>query len=139
MGNFRQIGGASGRTTVRLPILTDEHINKFSGATITDRSGLITNGIVDNYAGDKERVYLTQRPSVKIFDDASDTTVDASGRGLYYWSANSTRYFINKGTIYKSTYDNPLTVSASGALTGTSMTDGTSKLYFAEFETVYNK
>ena len=139
MGNFRPIGGASGRTTARLPILTDEHINKFSGATITDRSGLITNGIVDNYAGDKERVYLTQRPSVKIFDDASDTTVDASGRGLYYWSANSTRYFINKGTIYKSTYDNPLTVSTSGALTGTSMADGTSKIYFAEFETVYNK
>ena len=131
MPNYRQTAEGD-RKTIRLPIMTDEHINLFSGASISNRSGLIYNGILDQYAGDKERTYLTGRPSIKIFDDASDTVTKASGRGIYYWAAASARYFVNDDTVYKTDYSTACTVYDNGS-TQVGLTTGTERVYFIEY------
>ena len=141
MGKYTGAGQGAGKGSlnVRLPLITEEHIDAFSGATVSSRSGLVYNGIVDRYAGEKDRVYVTQRPAVKVFSDVSADAPSASakGRGMHYWSANNTRYFVNDGTIYKDTYDTPLTVATVGG-SATVMTSGTEKVYFAEWSSAYN-
>ena len=74
MANYRQAAGSNrSRSTVRIPAIINEHINLFSGAVISNESGKLYNCIVDRYSGDPERTYVTARPSVSLFDKASDT------------------------------------------------------------------
>jgi hypothetical protein len=197
------------RQSVRLPVLTNEHINGFGGATINNESGNLYNCIIDKYSGEEDRVYATQRPSISMFDVASDTvtlhysnqlisnwtigetiTGDSSGatgtivadneigasgigvlsvtpvsgtfttsdnieggtstttadvdvvednntgRGIYYWSAASARFFVNGTTIYKQDYDNPLAYWVNSDSEQTPMVAGTERVYFAEYESV---
>lgn len=141
MPNYTGAGGASGKgkVTARVPLITEEHIDEFSGASITSRSGLVYNGIVDRYAGEKDRVYVTQRPAVKVFSDVSADapTAASKGRGMHYWGINQKRYFVNGGVIYKDTYDTPLTVATVGG-SATALVSGTEKVYFAEWSSAYN-
>ena len=102
---------------IRIPLAVDLHINRFYGATISEYDRGIVNGIVDRVG---DRLYVTQRPSIDIFDDASATVADARGRAIYYWDENNGLYFVNNATVYKNAYSSPLgTISA-----------GTQKCYF---------
>lgn len=108
---------------MRLPVYNNLHINAFSGGEITDlESGMLNAVVVKNNAGD----YLTQRPSIDVFEDASATVTNQKGRAIYYWSSNSGLYFVNANTIYKGTY---------GTVIGT-ITTGTQKCYFFEVGTL---
>ena len=69
---------------MRLPVTPDLFINKFSGASITELDSGVTNGVIE-LRGDVP--YLTQRPPIDLFGDASATISDARGRGIYYWDA----------------------------------------------------
>ena len=140
MPNYTGAQRTKSKTSVRIPLLTDEHIDEFQGASITSRSGLLRNGIVDRYAGEKDRIYVTQRPSVSILNDASDgtdPTAGTKGRGMHFWAANNTRYFVNDGKIYKDSYDQPLTIATVGG-SNTSLTSGADKVHFAEWSSAYN-
>ena len=52
---------------VGITTIVDMHINAFSGGTITELESGITNGVVQTKNG---ITYLTQRPSIDIFEDA---------------------------------------------------------------------
>jgi hypothetical protein len=108
---------------MRIPLAQDLHINAFSSGSITDMESGVTNGIVIKSASGP---YLTQRPSIDVFEDASLTVTDQKGRAIYYWAYNSALYFVNNNTIYKGTY---------GTVIGT-ITAGTQKCYFLELGTL---
>jgi len=108
---------------MRLPVLPDLHINKFSGASITELESGITNGVGEKRG---EINYLTQRPPIDMFGDASDDISDARGRGIYYWNLASALYIFNNDTIYKTNYGTILSASPSA---------GTKKCKFLELST----
>jgi hypothetical protein len=105
---------------MRLSATPDLHINKFSGATITEMESGVTNGVIE-IRGDIP--YLTQRPPIDVFGDASDDISDARGRAVYYWDAASALYIFNNDTIYKTSY---------GTLLSAAPTAGTKKCRFLE-------
>lgn len=108
---------------IRLPLVADLHIDAFSGSTLTRLSSYMQNAVVEKYTqGTDERVYITQRPSFEILEDASESVSDSRGRGIYYWSTTNKVYFINNDTVYVGSYTNSIkTISA-----------GTEKCYFFE-------
>jgi hypothetical protein len=62
-----------GRQTARISMLMgNQHINAFSGGGVTDHAGEIINGIAEAYNNEKDRLYVTQRPSIRIEDTGSD-------------------------------------------------------------------
>jgi hypothetical protein len=75
MPNYRKVTGGlnRSRSTFRIPVVTSEHIASFTGGTISNNAGMMYNVVVDKYAGEQDRLYITQRPTVGLFDDASDT------------------------------------------------------------------
>lgn len=108
---------------MRLPAYANLHINAFSGGAITDlESGMLNGVVVKSGSGD----YITQRPSVDVFEDASVTVADAKGRGIYRWDSAPGTYFVNANKIYKNTY---------ATVIGT-ITTGTQKCYFFEVGTL---
>lgn len=110
-------------TPVRLPLIADLHIDDFTGATLSRVSSYMENLMVEKYVvGSEERAYITQRPSFEILEDASVTTSDARGRGIYYWQTTNKVYFVNNGTIYSNSYSNSIKT----------ITAGTEKCYFFE-------
>lgn len=111
---------------MKIPVFSDLHINAFSGGTITELESGMTNGIVQVGASGK---YLTQRPSIDIFADASATTADAAGRAIYYWDGNTALYFVNKGTIYKTDYATVIGAVTAGTKKGHFFVVGTSLVF----------
>ena len=108
---------------MRLPLAQDLQINAFSSGQIINLESGTKNGvIVKNSTG----AYLTQRPSVDVFEDASLTVTKQKGRGIYYWASNAGLYFVNDDTVYKGTY---------GTVIGT-ISLGTQKCYFFEVNTL---
>jgi len=109
---------------IRINLVSDLMIDEFSGATPTRMSSYMQNATVGKYpigSGD-QRLFSTQRPSIELLEDASDTTADARGRGIYYWASNDHLYFINNDTVYVGSHTNSI---------GT-ITAGTEKCYFFE-------
>ena len=90
---------------MRLPVTPDLHINAFSGASITELESGVTNGMVEKTGG---RVYLTQRPSIDIFEDAGTHVADARGRAINYWDETGGLYILNNGTLYKNSQSNAI-------------------------------
>lgn len=84
---------------MRVPLAVNLKINAYTGATITEYDSGITNGIVDKYSDG--RIYVTQRPSIDITENASNNTAKVKGRGLYYWETKTAKYIINDDTVYK--------------------------------------
>jgi len=103
---------------MRLLSYADLHINAFSGATITELDAGVTNGMVDKRG---ETLYLTQRPSIDLFEDASAQGGGDRGRGLIFWDETADLYIINDGTLYKGSHSNSIS---------TLPTAGTKKCYF---------
>ena len=111
----------------RLPISRNMKIAAFSGGTVTDYSSYMQNAMVDTISSDTgERHIVTQRPSINIVEDASDTVAKNKGRGIFYWDAGGADYFVNDDTIYKADYT---------ATIGT-ITTGTHKCSFHEVGSV---
>lgn len=98
-------------TTATISVIVDLIIKAFSGAGITEYASGITNGIVQKLGG---RVQVTQRPSIDLFVNASETVgTDSRGRGVYYWEENSTLYLIDNDTVYRNDYGTTVgTISA---------------------------
>ena len=103
---------------MRLNPAADLHINAFNGAVITELESGITNGLVEK-RGDV--VYLTQRPSIDVFEDADTHVSDARGRALIYWDETTALYIMNNDTVYKSSQSNSIS---------TTPTAGTKKCHF---------
>jgi len=121
------------RTTVRLPLVSNKHINAFTGAEVSNYAGLIFNGIVDSYTNEPERTYVTHRPSITVTNDASANTTNANGRGIHYWSATGVTYIVNYDTVYVSDYTSVCTVYGSGSV----FKAGSEKVYFQEWSSAY--
>jgi hypothetical protein len=80
----------------RINPLVDLHINAFSGAAITELETGITNGIIrSKEINGKRQEYVTQRPAIDVFEDASDQGAGARGRAIHYWDDNSALYIFN--------------------------------------------
>lgn len=108
---------------VEIPAVVNLSVKEFSGGTITKSAGMMTNtAVVRRSTGQGEKIYVTQRPGITVFSDASATTSDVRGRGAHYWSVTSASYFINDDTIYKNDY---------GTTVG-SISSGTEKCTFVE-------
>jgi len=105
---------------MRLNVASDLHINKFSGATITEKESGMTNCIIQT---DQDSTYITQRPSIDIFDSASVAALAARGRGIFYWELEGALYALVDGTLYKGDL---------GTSLSTSPTAGTKRVYFVE-------
>jgi len=108
---------------MRLPVASNLHINAFSGAGITELESGMTNAVAEKRG---ETVYITQRPSIDVFEDAGAHISDARGRGIYYWDTASALYIVNDGTLYKNSQSNSIS---------TSPTAGTQKCKFVEIGT----
>jgi len=95
----------------KVPVVVDFIIKAFSGAGITEYVSGLTNGVVQKL-GDK--VQVTQRPSIDIFEDAvAAGGLDDRGRGVYYWEENTTLYFVENDTVYRNNYSTTVgTISA---------------------------
>ena len=107
---------------MRLSPVADLHINAFTGGTITELGSGITNGVVEKkIVNGQEVFYLTQRPSIDVFEDASDLSSGSRGRGIIYWDLATALYIINDGTLYKSSQSNSIS---------TAPTAGTTKCHF---------
>lgn len=123
------------RTTERVPVLTTGHVNNYASDDISNYAGLLQNGIVDYYANDKSRQYITQRPACLVVNQASVDVVDVKGRGIYYWTANSNTYWMNDDVIYKNVYTAPCSMQGGD----TAITSGSEKVYFQEWESANSK
>lgn len=97
-------------------------IEAFAGAVVTRMASGITNGMVVKRGGD--RLALTQRPSVDIFERASDHVADAKGRGIFYWEISGSLYIVNNDTVYKNSHSNAI---------GT-ISPGTGKCYMTQLD-----
>jgi len=105
---------------MRLPLAADLHINQFAGAGITERESGIINGVVEKRGN---TAYVTQRPSIDVFDDASTNVSDARGRAIYHWAEADDLYLLNNDTIYKNSH---------GTIVSTTPTAGMKKCKFVE-------
>lgn len=105
-------------TKVTIPIPTDLNIEKFSGASITQMSSFIENGVIENYPEGK--LYVTQRPSFTTVEDASTVPVDGTGRGIYYWRLVPSLYLVNLDTVYSGSYSTVCTVATDSVTSLTS-------------------
>ena len=92
---------------MKLSVIADLRINQFSGATITELESGVTNGVVHIDKVNK-KTYLSQRPSIDVFEDASEHIADARGRGIYYWDGGSALYIVNNDNIYKDSQSNSI-------------------------------
>lgn len=106
----------------RIALATDLFITKFSGATISAYDRGMHNAMARPIG---DRLIVTQRPPIDIFDDASAEGADARGRGVYYRAHNSKLYFVNNDTLFDQDYGsaNPVNISA-----------GTGRVYIAELD-----
>ena len=131
---------------VRLPVVTDLHVNTFASGITNEEGGYIYNGIIMKYPNGK--YYVTQRPTVNVVIDPDTESVTANkGRGVYYWdqvgagnymitdyvntgyvesSDTPDIYMVNDDTVYKTDYGT--------ACTGSSLTSGNTKVYIKELE-----
>ena len=98
---------------MRIPAAKQLRIKQFSGGSITELSSGITNGIVQMVDG---IAYITQRPSIDVFEDAGDQSAGSKGRGIFYWPDNTTTYICNDDNLYKATQ---ATSISSGITSGT--------------------
>ena len=93
---------------MRLPVASDLHINAFSGGVITEQESGMTNAVIEERSGTS---YITQRPSLDIYEDASAAVADARGRGIIYWDDLSAAYYVNNDTLYKSSYSTTISTA----------------------------
>ena len=207
MPNFNTVeSSADFHFQVAVPLISTQHITQFTGSALERYAGKVINGVIDKYAQEQDRVYLTQRPGISLQDDAStytvlyytdgggtpiavgDTVTDGTsgatgvvlsvdtqaansilvmntvsgafgathaitaapsggggtinasgvitptvGRGIYFWSANQTRYIANSRGVYQADYETPCRLASA---TGTPLifAAGTEKVYFIEWQ-----
>lgn len=86
----------------RIPVVTTLGIEAFAGGEITVPHSMVTNGIFSQRSDGT--YFVTQRPSIDMTEDASDTVTDVRGRGIYYWDAVSAIFFVNDNKVFKGTY-----------------------------------
>lgn len=124
--------------TIRLPLVTDTHVNSFSLGAKTEIGSYIRNGVVLPYIDGT--LYVTQRPTITTTDNpdnAIPAVTDNKGRGIFYWDQDGTGeyvttdysasgyteesdtpaiYVVNNDEIYKDGYNNPI---SAGLTAGT--------------------
>ena len=108
---------------MRLPIVKSLHIEDFAGTSIEAADYFNENAIIGQY--EDGRLYATQRPSIDIFEDASEASNPhtGKGRGVYFWDKASDRYIVRNNKIYK---------GSAGAAAIATIGTGTEKVYFVE-------
>ena len=109
---------------MKLPIVKSLHIEKFTGTAIDIADYLNKNAIIGEY--DDGRIYATQRPSIDIFDDASEASLPEKGRGVYRWDKADDTYSIVADKVYKGSLAG-VAIATLGSSVGT-----TGKIYFVE-------
>lgn len=85
-----------------LPMPVSLKIEEFTAGVFTIADSFARNCIFDQY--DNKKLFATQRPGVNIHDDASVTTADVRGRGIYHWQKQNELYFVNDTKVYKGGY-----------------------------------
>jgi len=96
---------------MRLSVVADLQIDKFAGPVITEYSAGMTNAMAIK---EDDRTYITQRPSIDIYEQASDHVTDARGRAVFYWDLNSAQYIVNNNKIYKGSQSNVIATITAG-------------------------
>jgi len=100
---------------VRLPLAVDMIIDSFSGGTITSMSTYMKNAVLEKHSSDTgDRIFITQRPSINMIEDCSDTVAKVKGRATYYWPTTNAIYMVNDDTIYKGSYGTTIGTITSG-------------------------
>ena len=100
---------------MRIPLTTGLTIEAFNSGKVTTKVSGTINAIYGKRADGT--VYVTQRPGINIFEDASASAVtDEAGRGVYYWDAVGAKYFVNNDTVYKSSYSAPLAATMTAGI-----------------------
>jgi len=127
------MASGAGREDVRLPVLTDMHINLFSVGEVSNMGSYILNGVVGKYGNGE--YFVQQRPSFQIFNKPSDDSVtDVIGRGLYYHALADNLYIINDTRMYYDSYANLMTLAtvathSANTSDATWFTTGTKRIY----------
>ena len=117
-----------GRYTQRITAVSTAHINSWASQVPTLTEGYMKNAIVEGYAHDPERMYVTHRPHVNVAVPVSGGG-GTKGRGIYWWSAKGTKYFMNDNVIYKGNYATPCSLYGGD----TAIASGSKSVYFAEW------
>ena len=117
------------RRTERISATSNGVVNLFSSSTISNYAGLISNGIVEAYQNDPERMYVTERPALEVFDEAVNGSGGTKGRGIHYWGSQGVNYFMNDNIIYRANYAGACSVQGGD----TAITSGSDKVYFKEW------
>ena len=119
-----------GRLTQRISAISQLVVNNFATDAISNYAGRVKNGVVERYANDQNRTYVTQRPGITIRKQASATVADTHGRGIHYWKSNGKTYFMNEDIIYKNDYATPCSVQGGDTAI---LVSGTERVYFLEW------
>jgi len=116
-----------------VPFIPELHLEDFSGSAINIANLYNKNCVPGQYQNG--RPYITQRPSIDLFLDASLGGASALGRGSYYWGDADARYIVNGAKIYSSDYSTELDVWDDAAKTSAdSITSSTGRVYFIEMK-----
>lgn len=127
------MASGTGRTDVRVPALTDMHINLFSVGEVSNMGSYILNGIVGKYGNGE--YYIQQRPSFQLWNLPSDYSVtETIGRSVYYHATAANLYFINDTTMYYDDYSTSMTLAtvtshSADTSDATLFTTGTKRIY----------
>lgn len=127
------MASGAGREDVRLPALTDMHINLFSVGEVSNMGSYILNGIVGKYGNGE--YFVQQRPSFQIFDKPADASVtDVIGRSIYYHATADNLYIVNDTRMYYDEYANLMTLAtvathSADTSDATWFTTGTQRIY----------
>jgi len=107
---------------MKLPIIKDLHIEKFTGVGIDVSDYFNQNAIIGQYSD--TRIYATQRPSIDIFEEPTEPVTEA-GRGIYFWDHPNVnaRYIVINNEVFKGSASTPAIATISG---------GTQKVFFVE-------
>lgn len=104
---------------MRLPLAVDLVITGYAGGQITNYDRGMTNLIAQSFG---DRLVVTQRPAINLFEVAADQSAGMQGRGINYWDATTALYIVNDDTVYKNSYINDIGTIGSGS----------KRTYFAE-------
>ncbi len=97
---------------MRIPIISNLHVDEFTGPIITKYSSGMTNAMVVKEDGG--RTYVTQRPPIRLIESASIHHADARGRAVYFWEFNDSSYSVNNDKVYKGSQSNAIGTISSG-------------------------
>lgn len=100
-------------SNIRIPLAVNLNIEQFNDTSVTQFSSFLKNAVVEQVGPEPDvKNFVRERPAFsKVVVNVGSKV---KGRGIFFWSDNSTLYYVNDDTLYRGDYTSVGSV-ASGA------------------------